>query len=268
MLTWNLDFAAFVADTDQQHWFAVTDPDRVPLRAYQTLQNAANHGPADLWLEMDLLDPIILGQEFRYAIRYTNLGGRPGAGVVMTDTLPAGTEYVADSGGGLLNGPGDHVIWDLGSVDPCTYETITLTLRLVDARPPGGVVSNQVEARQLPGEPYVDDNVATGTTVLPIPPGLAIQKGVVPEVAAPGEAITYTLVFSNTGADPCGGVFITDLVPTDLAQLDVVAYGAAVTQTQPGVLTYTWQVQELGPGQGGTITIQGTISPGLCYLKR
>jgi uncharacterized repeat protein (TIGR01451 family) len=145
MTTWNLDFAAsdYYTDTIHPLWFGVTNENGDPLRAYTTLQNAATRGPADLWLDQELIDPVGFGKDFRYVIRYSNIGGQAASGVELVDTLPEAVEYVADSGSGTTSG--DRVTWNLGNVDTCTYETITLTLSLTGDEPAGGFLINTVE---------------------------------------------------------------------------------------------------------------------------
>jgi len=176
--------------------------------------------------------------------------------VVLTDTLPAGAAYVADSGGGTLQPGGDRVVWSIGDVYTCTYEAITLTLRLSDTPPPSGKVVNRVEANRLPDEPYTDDNVAT--VIAPMP-GLSIYKSVAPALAAPGQIITYTLAFANSAQEIATDVVITDVVPITLTNISY-AYGGVVL-TPTGNVSYTWEVQDLAPDQSGSITITGVVSP-------
>ncbi len=92
-------------------------------------------------------------------------------------------------------------------------------------------------------------------------PDLAILKSVTPQVAAPGDAITYTLTFSSNaaggGAIAVTDVVITDSVPVSVTSISVISSGVAITQTSPG---YVWQVQDLAPGQSGAITITGVLS--------
>ena len=257
MVTWNLDFASGeYSAADHATWFSVTGHNREPLRSYLTLQNAARRGPADLWVDKELIDPIVPGEELRYVIRYTNVGGQAASGVVLTDTLPAGATYVSDTADATVMPGGDQVVWDIGAVSPCTYEAITLTLRLSGTPPPDGKVVNRVEASILPGEPYTDDNVATVITPMP---GLSIHKSVSPALAAPGDTITYTLAFANTAQEVAGGVFITDVVPITLTNLSYDYGGVVLTPT--GSTSYTWEVQDLAPGQSGSITITGVVSP-------
>jgi uncharacterized repeat protein (TIGR01451 family) len=248
------------SETDHPYWFGITDQNRDPLRAYLTLRNAATRGPADLWLEKELVDPLRPGQEFRYVIRYTNIGGQTATGVVMTDTLPAGADYVADTGGGTLTPAGDEVVWSPGDVGTCTYEAITLTLRLISGDPDTALLNNRVEANTMPGEPYTDDNVAVA--INPLPDLLAIGKSVTPARVGPGQPLTYTLAFSNTGEITATGVVISDIVPVGpIADLHYAVSGVAITPT--GGISYTWQVEDLAPGESGVITLTGLISPGV-----
>jgi uncharacterized repeat protein (TIGR01451 family) len=102
-------------------------------------------------------------------------------------------------------------------------------------------------------------------------PDLLITKRVAAPAAGPGQAvtanpgdpITYTLVFTNAGAGPATGVVITDSIPVSVANTSVISSGVGITQTNVGVMTYTWAAQNLGVGRGGVITITGVLSTGL-----
>ncbi|NLF10217.1 MAG: DUF11 domain-containing protein [Anaerolineaceae bacterium] len=67
------------------------------LERYEGLQ-AGGDGTADrefLWQEPQQdWEPVRPGDVYSYTITYLNLGRRPAAGVVLTETLPAGTTYV------------------------------------------------------------------------------------------------------------------------------------------------------------------------------
>jgi uncharacterized repeat protein (TIGR01451 family) len=254
MLTWNMDFAGFYPQAEHPHWFSISDAGRDPLRAYLTLKNAATRGPADLWLEKELIGEPEPRQNLVYVIRYTNIGGELARGVMLTDTLPAATEYVSDTGGGVA--ADGKVVWSIGTVITGTREAITLTLRLADAGAPGSLLTNAVQANVMAGEPYTDDNLATVSTPLP---DLSIRKSLAPNTPAPGDPITYTLVFSNAGRDTARGVVITDAIPVSVTVQSVVSGGVTITDTG-ATPSYVWQVQDLEPGQGGVIAIGGVLS--------
>ncbi len=163
MMTWNLDFAAHYPETEHPHWFSVTGDQGAPSRAYLTLKNAATRGPADLWIEKELVSPVTPGEDLVYVVHCTNIGGQPADGVVLTDTLPNYTTYVSDSrGDGTL--VGDEVIWNVGMLEAGARETITLTLHLADTASPDVYLENRIEANVVAAEPYTDDNAATVIT--------------------------------------------------------------------------------------------------------
>jgi uncharacterized repeat protein (TIGR01451 family) len=89
---------------------------------------------------------------------------------------------------------------------------------------------------------------------------LSILKTVTPGWVAPGQAVTYTLSFLYTGPGTASGVVITDHIPVSVTQasLGVQSSGAPITR-RVGT-TYVWDVAPLAPGEGGTITVAGTLS--------
>jgi len=89
---------------------------------------------------------------------------------------------------------------------------------------------------------------------------LSISKSVDPATANPGDPITYTITFSNAGQNIASGVVITDIVPVSVTNTSVISSGVAITQTNVGVVTYTWEVQDLAADQVGVITITGQLS--------
>jgi len=90
---------------------------------------------------------------------------------------------------------------------------------------------------------------------------LVLTKTVTPDLAAPGDTITYTLSFRQAGTYTTTGAIITDMVPISLTNLHYWHSGALVTPT--GVFSYTWLVEDLSPDEGGTITITGEVVTGL-----
>ncbi len=81
--------------------------------------------------------------------------------------------------------------------------------------------------------------------------------------SAPGEAISHTLTFSNSGNITAAGIVITSVLT--LQTLDDVTYtvsgGLAITGAL--VSPFVWQLTELAPGAGGIITISGVLSANL-----
>ncbi len=80
---------------------------------------------------------------------------------------------------------------------------------------------------------------------------------------APGEAVQYTLTYTNLGPDPVFNVVLTDLLPSELTGVSFtisdVTGSAPVQRAGPN---YIWDIARLDPGQGGTITISGQVVVG------
>jgi uncharacterized repeat protein (TIGR01451 family) len=87
---------------------------------------------------------------------------------------------------------------------------------------------------------------------------VSVVKLVSPYIAYPGQAITYTLHFSNTGIDTVTGVLITDIVPISVTNTSVISSGVVLAQT-PGS-RYVWTAPDLAQNQGGVITITGVLT--------
>jgi uncharacterized repeat protein (TIGR01451 family) len=98
-------------------------------------------------------------------------------------------------------------------------------------------------------------------TVTPPVANLALVKSVSSNLVAPGQLLTYTLVYSNAGPNVAAGVRLTDIVPANLTAISYTSSGAALTPV--GIMQYAWQVANLAPGAGGVVTITGVLSGGL-----
>ncbi|MFN2108194.1 MAG: DUF11 domain-containing protein, partial [Anaerolineae bacterium] len=90
-------------------------------------------------------------------------------------------------------------------------------------------------------------------------PDLRLTKRVIPTLAQPGDAVTYTLAFSNAGPGTAVGVVITDHIPISVTVTAVISSGVRITDTG-ATPPYVWQVADLGTNQGGLITITGTLN--------
>jgi len=87
-------------------------------------------------------------------------------------------------------------------------------------------------------------------------PDLAIDKRG-PATAFPGDVIEYTLVYTNAGSAVAPYVTISDALPPQMAVYD---HSGTVTLPLPGQ-TLTWELFNLAPDEGGTITFTALISP-------
>ncbi|MFQ5613929.1 MAG: DUF11 domain-containing protein [Anaerolineae bacterium] len=93
-----------------------------------------------------------------------------------------------------------------------------------------------------------------------LPPDLRISKTVSASTVGAGQPLTYTITFSNAGGMAGGliptGIVITDVLPVSVTNVSVSSSGGI---TASGGISYTWQVADLAPSQGGMITITGRL---------
>src|SRR5262249_12397958 len=91
---------------------------------------------------------------------------------------------------------------------------------------------------------------------------LSIKQQVMPLGALkPGQPVTYSLTFRNSGVTTATATLLTDTLPAALTNLSVANSGASLAQL-PGV-PYRWQIADLAPGASGTITITGVVNSAL-----
>ena len=108
--------------------------------------------------------PATTGDDIVYTLTYGNTGPAPANGTVITDTIPAGTQFIGCTGGCTTSGtPPSSVTWNIGTVPAKTTGlTVTLTVQIVtvnscsigntadisspDFTPPGGQPGGQLAA--------------------------------------------------------------------------------------------------------------------------
>lgn len=90
---------------------------------------------------------------------------------------------------------------------------------------------------------------------------LLIEKSVDAPLPAPGQAITFTLAFTNFQATTATNVIISDTL--DLSLITMPEFSANLPVTATTDAPYVWEVGNLAVGGSGVILVTGVISPGL-----
>ena len=237
-----------------------------------------------------IVDP---GDTLRYTISVSNSATIPATGVVLTDTVPANTTYVADStllngllvpdGGGYplasgidisssdltppLPGPG------AGTISPGGTAVLQFDLVVNLGTPEGTLISNQavVDSVELPNLlTDGDGNPTTGPEPTVVVVGAAQQVSITKQVivvgggaAIPGATLEYLVRVVNIGAVPALNVVLTD--DLDAVQPGEIAYvnGSATMNGSTAGVSFA----------GTTITanyaaVNGPLAPGGVVLLR
>lgn len=87
--------------------------------------------------------------------------------------------------------------------------------------------------------------------------GYWILKQANPLAVEPGDTVQFTIQYNNNGGTTATGVVISDILSPDLENISFSSSGAAVTAR--GGTEYIWDVQNLAPGQGGTIIVTAQV---------
>lgn len=212
-----------------------------------TVETASNF---DILLAEDR-DPSTAGADVTYKIRY---GYRADAPAVSLSTLrfplPAGTTFVAASGGGALNG--GNVDWPLGILSPGDGGVRTVTVTLPAGLTAGDVVTASAEIfnNQAPAE----NAVSQAETVIAPAGGLRLAIEANPNPARPTELLNVDLIVTNTDPFTQFGVVLKGLTPESLSQVFETEFDGNCGSTTCTVgETITWTLGDIPAGQSVTV---------------
>jgi uncharacterized repeat protein (TIGR01451 family) len=213
----------------------------------------------------DAPDPVVAGNDISYTITASNNSGESLATGNLSETLPAGTTFVA------LTVPagwacGTPAVGGMGAVAcaaapwPSGDAVFTLVLRVDPAVPGGTVIGNMVSLAATSDSGQSTMQAASATTTVVAPTQLTGTKTVSGD-SRPGGTVTYAVVLTNTSihsqADNAGAEF-TDTLPAELALVSAVASAGTAA---PAGNTVTWN-GALAAAASVTITIVATLSNG------
>ncbi|MEZ4431348.1 MAG: SdrD B-like domain-containing protein [bacterium] len=236
---------------------AVGDPTAVVVRSAADFSNAVKQVFA---LDVPPFSP---GGRVLYRITVPNSGAADAAGVVVTDTLPAGLVNPIPQGGALA---GQTVTW---RVDIAAGEQAVLAVEatIAPGTPDGAQIANQADIIH-DGERFVTDDpdtaAANDATVFAVASAVALRlrKTALPAggVARPGGDVRWRVELWNAGAAPALGVEVVDLLPRELVGPFAVDRADAAVAGQQ----VTWRPARVEPGAPPLVLMIDTrLSPGL-----
>jgi uncharacterized repeat protein (TIGR01451 family) len=219
-----------------------------------------------------------------YTTTVTNTGSADATAVVVTDTVPASTTYVAASitGPGANDAGNPNLAWNVGTV--AAGASVTLTFRVtVDAATPGGtVVSNQASLSaagpisRLSDDPAANDGAETGND--PLDPAdddptltQAVYLGDVLQVAIAADALVvrrgdfvlYTISITNPTLLPVAGVDLLLTVPVGMSLVPGTMALDAVAQADPApAIPVRIPIGVVNAGATRTLTYRAVVTTG------
>lgn len=195
--------------------------------ALSVLSSTAFAASADLVINQNV-DPIQgpAGGTFTYTLQTTNAGPGTATGVSVTDTLPAGAQFVGvTTSAGSCNQSGGVVTCSLPDIAAGTAGVTTMIQVIL---PTDGVYTNSVSGTTTSTDPNPTNNTnITKTTTAYAAADLQMNATASSTTVVAGQPYTYTLNLTNKGPDdvPAGGqIFATFQVPS----------GVSITQIPSG----------------------------------
>jgi uncharacterized repeat protein (TIGR01451 family)/fimbrial isopeptide formation D2 family protein len=242
-----------------------------------------------------IVDP---GDVLRYTIVLSNSGAVPATGVVLTDTVPDNTAYLANSL--RLNGApvgSDGGVFPLtaglsvqssdnpgaGIVSPGESAVVTFEVRVNDGVPTGTLIINQgrITSTELPpGATDADGIPSNGNQPTIVVVGEVQLVSITKEVAVVGGGIAvaggqleYVIRVNNIGSLPASRVVVTDDLNPPLGDQVTYVDGSGTLNDSPDGVEYSGSVLtadyaaryggDLQPGGVAVVRFRVQINPSL-----
>jgi len=239
----------------------VTDPTPANNSATDTDTLAPQ---ADLSItKTDGVTAALPGGSVTYTITASNSGPSNAPGATVADAFPAvltATWTCVGAGGGTCTAAGSGDVND--TVNLPAGGSVTYTVSATVSASATGTLSNTATVAAPGGvtDPTPGNNSATDTDTLAPQVGLGITKTDGLATAFPGQALTYTIVATNSGPSTATGATVSDAFPAAFTGAAWTCFGlggATCSAIGMGSLSDTVSIP---PGGSVTYTVNGTVS--------
>ena len=226
---------------------AVDDPTVVPIDAAPDIAVSKTDGVTSTFP----------GDTLTYTITVQNIGNQDAINIVLTDTIPPGTSFVAASQGGAEVPAGSgNVAWPLFNLAAGSSITRSLTVAVLNP-PPVGLTSilNTAVANDDGSngpDPNPGNNTGTDTDVL-VYSDLGVTKSDSPDPVVAGENLIWTITVTNYGVSDATGVILDDVLPPGVT---------LNTISPPCASGFPCSIGNLAVGNSVVVTVDVTVDSG------
>jgi uncharacterized repeat protein (TIGR01451 family) len=187
---------------------------------------------ADLTIvKSDSPDPVVAGNNLTYTITVTNNGPSDARSVVLTDPLPAGTQYLSLAGTGVFsaagacthNGATPGAITcnaTPGGILPAgATANVTVLVKVLSSVTANTTLTNTATVNWTDADPDADTASSTATTLVIHESDMTIKKEA-PDFVTAGTRMDYKITVRNTGPSDVdgdattGSITVTDVLPS------------------------------------------------------
>jgi uncharacterized repeat protein (TIGR01451 family) len=196
------------------------------------------------------------GDTIQYTIYFNNTDEGRARKVWINDTLPDHVTYLSSSVP-FSSFAGQTYKWIFTDVNPNTLNSFTITV-LVNASAIGGEVLRNTAGLNYTDQLWriMESSVATASTIVHSPV-IVVKKIVDKADALPGDILTYTVFYNNTGDAVARDVWINDTLP-----LGVTYQSANPVPNQILGQTLRWHFTNVAVGSHSlTITVKVDANP-------
>jgi len=205
---------------------------------------------ADLAIAKSVNDPTPTeGDAVVFTITVVNNGPNAATGVVVTDSLPFGLDYVADDGFGAYSPVTDK--WTIGSLAVGERVSLSITASVGEGTA-GSTIANIAEITGSDqDDPNTTNNQDRAEVTVGAPPSadISVAKTVSNPTPNEGDPFIYTITVTNNGPDTASGVTISDTLPTGLTYVGDDGAGSYNSATG------AWTVGALAAGASASLNI-------------
>ncbi len=216
-----------------------------------------------------------VGDVLTYTVTVQNNGAAPANNVIFTDVLPPGTSYVAgsftvDSVAQSVTPPFN---FNLGTINNGSQKMVSFRVR-VDALPgtPPYEYRNSASwsytydicGTPIPGSVTTNEVVSTATAVSGYKSVKLTTDADSSLTVTPGDTLTWSLFYANSGSASATGFQITDSLPTGLT---ITAPGAQTVATTQGICIFTRNAAYTGTGANTALLTAGAALGAGCTVR-
>jgi uncharacterized repeat protein (TIGR01451 family) len=195
---------------------------------------------------------ITVADTLNYTITVSNAGPTVASSLVVTDTLPAGVNYLSSVPAAAVSG--NVLTWNLASLASGANTQFT-----VRALPPagGGSVTNAAAVTSPTSDPSLANNHATFASTVNPAANLSISKTGPTSPAQAGDTVTFSITVSNAGPSAASAVVVTDSLPTNGSFVSATGPGGPATPS--GNLIVFAPVASIAAGGSETYTVRWEV---------
>ena len=198
-------------------------------------------------------NPVNPGANLDITISIGNNGPNTAFGLIVEDTLPAGTSFVSAVGGG----------WSCsssGGVVSCTLASLpasgnsSINLRAAVAGSASGALTNQANVTSSTSDPNPANNSASQNITITSQADLALSMTVSTNSATIGTPVNYSITILNNGPSTAASLQLTDLVDVNgIGVSGISASGTGWTCTSG--TTVSCSLSSLASGASSTVSV-------------